>query len=120
MMAVLEPKKKEIIEELLGGYLKVKRSIHEPARFAILELLALENPLDYNTIKETLKLSDGNLHSHLAKLEHEGYVVSAKKFVGNKPRTEYSVTKKGLTEMKAYLTTIISTLKTMESRLLQP
>ena len=119
MMAVLEPKKREVLEDLLGGYLKVKRSIHEPARFAILELLAVENTFDYNTIKETLKLSDGNLHSHLSRLEQEGYIVSEKKFVGNKPRTEYSVTKKGLTEMKTYLTTIISTLKTMEPRLLQ-
>ncbi len=116
MLAVLEPKRREALENILAEYLKVKKTIHEPARFAILELLALGNPLDYNGIKDTLRLSDGNLHSHLSKLEEKGYVTSVKGFVGKKPRTEYSLTRSGLTELKQYLATVISTLKTMESR----
>ena len=40
-------------------------------------------------------LTDGNLSSHMSKLEAAGYVAVEKAFVGKKPRTLLKLTEKG-------------------------
>ncbi|MEM2191762.1 MAG: transcriptional regulator [Candidatus Hadarchaeales archaeon] len=107
----------ESIRSLLAEYLKINRTVHEPPRFAILELLAVCGRTDYTTIKETLGLSDGNLHNHLSKLEREGYIRVRKGFSGRRPKTEYEITEEGLKTLSAYLDQTIQTLKSLEEKL---
>ena len=107
----------ESLQSILSEYLKTNKIVHEPARFAILELLALNGKMDYSSIKEVLGLSDGNLHNHLSKLERKGYIKVRKGFRLRRPRTEYTITEEGLKTLVDYLDKTIKTLETLEAKL---
>ncbi len=57
-------------------------------------LLANEH-YDFNSLKELLDITDGNLASHIKALEKEEYITVNKTFIGRKPNTQYSVSEKG-------------------------
>ncbi len=72
--------------------------IHQPVRLRIMaKLSALErdSEVDFVYLRKLLKLTDGNLGAHLAKLEESGYVRSSKKFVDRTPRTYVRLTPAG-------------------------
>jgi DNA-binding PadR family transcriptional regulator len=50
---------------------------------------------DFVFLKHQTDLTDGNLFSHLGKLEEAGYVNVEKKTKGKKSKTLYSLTKEG-------------------------
>ena len=64
-------------------------------RLGIMSALSVNDGLDFNSLKEYLKVTDGNLASHLKALEKEGFIDIAKTFVGRKPNTKYIVTPLG-------------------------
>lgn len=57
--------------------------------------LIVNESLDFTSMKESLDVTDGNLASHIASLENEGYIKVKKEFVGKKPLTTYSATASG-------------------------
>lgn len=57
--------------------------------------LVVNDMLDFNSLKEYLDLTDGNLASHLKGLEKEEFISVEKSFVGRKPNTKYFITKEG-------------------------
>lgn len=72
--------------------------IHQPARLRLLTALhslEADAEADFVFLRELLKLTDGNLGAHLAKLEEAGYVRVRKLFVEKKPRTLVSLSPKG-------------------------
>jgi len=83
------------------GYSKMKvdldEIIHQPTRTKIvasLYALGEGEEIEFVSLKELLGLSDGNLSSHLAKLEEVGYVRIRKTFEGKRPKTYISLTAK--------------------------
>jgi DNA-binding MarR family transcriptional regulator len=77
--------------------------IHAPARMAIMAVLTSTDAVDYTFLSEELCLTDGNLTSHLKKLEESGYVRCTKGFIGRKPRTSYRITAKGRAAFECYI-----------------
>ena len=78
--------------------MELDRVIHQPARLQIMaSLTALhsETEVDFRSLGTLLKLTDGNLGSHLNKLEAAGYVKVTKTFVKKKPKTYLSATPRG-------------------------
>ena len=72
--------------------------IHQPVRLQIMSALVALDPdeqVDFVYLRQLLKLTDGNLGAHLAKLEEAGYVKIDKAFVARKPRTFIGATGKG-------------------------
>lgn len=57
--------------------------------------LAVNDMLSFNSLKEFLDVSDGNLASHIKALEKEAFIGVKKTFVGKKPNTKYFMTKAG-------------------------
>ena len=57
--------------------------------------LAVNDRLEFNTLKEYLDVTDGNLASHIKALEKEEFIGVEKSFVGKKPNTKYFMTKEG-------------------------
>ncbi len=57
--------------------------------------LVLHQKLEFNTLKELLEITDGNLASHIKGLEKEGFISVEKSFIGKKPNTKYYITKAG-------------------------
>ena len=64
-------------------------------RLGIMSVLAVNDTLDFNSLKEFLNVTDGNLASHLKALEKEAFIDVKKSFVGRKPNTKYFMTKAG-------------------------
>jgi DNA-binding transcriptional ArsR family regulator len=77
--------------------LDLDRLIHEPSRLAILTVLSSASEADFVFLQRTTKLTNGNLSSHLTKLEDAGLVTIRKTFVGKKPHTSVALTKEGRT-----------------------
>lgn len=64
-------------------------------RLGIMAVLSVNDHLDFNTLKELLDITDGNLASHLKALEKNELIEVKKQFVGRKPNTTYSITALG-------------------------
>ena len=64
-------------------------------KLGIMSALAVNDTLDFNSLKEFLDVTDGNLASHLKALEKEEFVAVKKSFLDRKPNTRYFVTKSG-------------------------
>lgn len=64
-------------------------------RLGIMSALSVNETLDFNSLKEYLDLTDGNLASHIKALEKELFIGVEKSFVGKKPNTRYFLTKEG-------------------------
>jgi DNA-binding MarR family transcriptional regulator len=65
--------------------------------------LAVNDFLDFTSLKEFLDVTDGNLATHIKKLEKEGFVEVEKSFIDNKPNTRYSITKSGKAAFEEHL-----------------
>ncbi|HUD53038.1 transcriptional regulator [Parvibaculum sp.] len=74
-------------------------------RLAIVAFLAgaREACVDFTTIRDATKTTDGNASVHLRKLEEAGYVAMEKRFVGRKPQTTYTLTEKGRQALLDYV-----------------
>jgi DNA-binding MarR family transcriptional regulator len=64
-------------------------------RLGIMSALAVNDMLDFNSLKEYLDVTDGNLASHIKALEKENFIEVKKSFIGKKPNTKYYMSKDG-------------------------
>ncbi len=71
-----------------------------------MSVLMVNEWMDFNTLKETLDLTDGNLASHLAALEKNQLIEVKKQFVGRKPKTSYKATALGIQLFKQHLSAL--------------
>ncbi len=76
-------------------------TIHQRVRLGILAVLNELRRADFNYLRRTLRLTDGNLSRHLSVLEDAGYVTVEKTFEGKRPRTWIAATKRGRAAFKA-------------------
>jgi DNA-binding MarR family transcriptional regulator len=82
---------------------KLNKAIHQKARLGVMSILMASEEADFNYLKDKLKLTDGNLSSHLSLLEKEQYIKIKKKFVKKKPKTLCRMTEKGRLAFQEYL-----------------
>ena len=80
-------------------------------RLQIMCLLVANESYDFNSLKELLNVTDGNLASHLKALEKEEYILVNKSFVGRKPNTQYSASAKGREAFKNHLEALENLIK---------
>jgi DNA-binding HxlR family transcriptional regulator len=80
-------------------------------RLGIMSSLMVNDYLDFNTLKELLGVTDGNLASHLKSLEKSEYINYRKEFLGRKPNTNYSATTMGKKAFKKHINAIEQLLK---------
>jgi len=76
-----------------------------------MSVLMVNDRYDFNSLKELLDTTDGNLASHLKALEKEEYMVVHKAFLGRKPNTTYEATEKGKTAFKRHLNALEQLIK---------
>nr|WP_247232175.1 transcriptional regulator [Telluribacter sp. SYSU D00476] len=90
--------------ENVKEYLKdINKDFESRARLGIMSVLMVEESVDFNFLKETLQLTDGNLASHLRALEEAAYLRVEKQFVGRKPNTRYQATPAGKEAFRNHL-----------------
>ena len=72
-------------------------------RLGIMAVLVVQDWVEYNRLKELLKVTDGNLASHLGALEDARYVQVRKRFVGRRPNTSYKASVLGSNAFRSHL-----------------
>jgi DNA-binding MarR family transcriptional regulator len=77
--------------------------LHQPVRSKLMALLISNEELSFKVLKEELKLTDGNLSSHLKKLEEIKYIEIEKFFEGKRPKTVVKVSDSGIEAFKKYI-----------------
>ena len=82
---------------------QLDKAFDSRVRLGIMSILSVNESADFNTMKQLMELTDGNLASHLKALESIEYIQSSKQFIGRKPNTKYSVTKLGKDSFKKHL-----------------
>jgi DNA-binding MarR family transcriptional regulator len=80
-----------VFEEIAG----LDKLVHEPARLAIMTILATSESADFLALQRLTGLTSGNLSVHLSKLIEGELITYDKQFVGKKPKTQIKITKKG-------------------------
>lgn len=83
-------------------------------RLGIMSALMVHDTMTFNDLKATFDATDGNLATHLKKLEENNYVQVEKSFVFKKPQTTYKISKTGkkaFSEHVAALEKMIQQLK---------
>lgn len=86
------------------------RLVHEPARLMILAHLYVADKADFLYLMRQAGLTQGNLSSHISRLEVAGYVSVEKTFQGKMPRTILRLTKQGRRAFESYRQAILQAL----------
>jgi DNA-binding MarR family transcriptional regulator len=97
------------------SFLQLDRVIHEKGRLAIMSMLAASPELSFTEMRDALKMTDGNLTTHIRTLQETGYVSVTKSFQNNRPLTTCALTaagKKAFTNYINLLENIIQQTKT--------
>jgi DNA-binding MarR family transcriptional regulator len=87
----------------LVGLLEEDRDTFVPARLSILVYLFFTQSARFTELQKTLKLTSGNLSSHLRKLEGKELIRISKRFVELKPTTIISITQEGSEKVRGQL-----------------
>lgn len=69
--------------------------IHGRLRLGVMAYLSVASPAIFGELRDKVGATDGNLSTHLKKLEEAGYVTQEKRFVGKKPQTRVFLTENG-------------------------
>ena len=86
----------------LRAQLDLDRLVHEPARLAILTVLASAGAVEFRFLETVTGLTRGNLNSHATKLEAAGYLEVEKAFRGKVPVTSFRITEAGRQALANY------------------
>jgi DNA-binding MarR family transcriptional regulator len=90
----------------------IDRLIHEPARLTLVANLYVVDSADFTYLSRRTGLTDGNISSHMTRLEDAGYVSVTKTFEGKRPRTLYELTttgRKAFDRYRSHITGILDT-----------
>ena len=79
--------------------------LHQDIRAKLMAMLVANEELSFKILKQELSLSDGNLSSHLKKLQEVGYIKTTIETNEKTNKTQKSliVTAKGVREFKDYI-----------------
>lgn len=89
----------------------LNKTFESRVRLGIMSILTVNDSADFNTMKELMDVTDGNLASHLKALETVGYISSIKQFIGRKPNTQYRITDEGRIRFQEHLDALESLIK---------
>jgi len=87
------------------------KAFENRVRLQIMSVLAANESYDFNSLKELLAVTDGNLASHLKALEKEEYITMTKSFLGRKPNTSYRASVAGIAAFKKHLAALENLIK---------
>ena len=76
--------------------------------------LSVASPAIFGELRDKVGATDGNLSTHLRKLEEAGYVEQEKRFVGRKPQTRVHLTPRGRAAWIAWIQRMEAIMKAAE------
>jgi DNA-binding MarR family transcriptional regulator len=84
-------------------FLQLDRVIHERGRLAIMSMLAASPELSFTELRDVLRMTDGNVTTHIRTLQEAGYVSVAKSYKHNRRLTTLSATAAGRAAFAEYV-----------------
>lgn len=84
-------------------FLQIDRVIHEKGRLPIMSLLAAAPELSFTEIRDTLKMTDGNLSVHIKTLQEAGFISVTKSYQKQRPLTTCALTPAGRAAFTNYI-----------------
>ena len=84
-------------------YLQLDRVIHEKGRLAIVSALAAAPGLSFTELRDTLKMTDGNITAHIRTLQKAEYVAVTKSMQGGRSLTTFTLTRQGKSAFQQYI-----------------
>ncbi len=91
--------------------IQINKAFESRVRLGIMSILMVNDSVDFNTIKDMLQVTDGNLASHIAALEKSNFIVINKQFIGKKPQTTYQTTIEGRSAFVDHLNALEKLIK---------
>jgi DNA-binding HxlR family transcriptional regulator len=80
-------------------------------RLGIMSVLMVKDALSFNELKTLFDVTDGNLATHLKKLEEAEYIIINKTFQNKKPLTVYAVSELGKLAFKKHIKALENMIK---------
>jgi DNA-binding MarR family transcriptional regulator len=77
--------------------------VHQPTRLRIFAYLYQHGETSFPTLKDELDVTEGNLASHLQKMEDAEAITVQKQFVDRKPQTTYDLTETGRSKFEDHI-----------------
>lgn len=87
------------------------KAFENKIRLGVMAILAVNDWVDFTELKELLKVTDGNLASHISYLEKVNYIEVRKSFIGKKPNTSFRSSKEGRKAFEKHLKALENLLK---------
>lgn len=84
-------------------FLTLDEVVHQRTRLAVLCVLRWRGELDFNTLRDELALSDGNLARHVTVLRAADLVETTKRTEGRRRRTYITATEQGAAALDAHV-----------------
>ena len=72
-------------------------------RLGVMSILAVNDEVNFNDLKQMLEVTDGNLATHLQTLEESAFIKVHKGFIGRKTNTTYAITRAGEKAFKDHI-----------------
>lgn len=82
------------------------KAFENRVRLQVMAVLMANDSYDFNSLKDLLGVTDGNLASHLKALDKSGYIDVHKAFVGRKTNTRYTASAEGKKAFERHLKTL--------------
>lgn len=90
------------------------KAFESRVRLGIMSALAVNESLDFTSLREYLDVTDGNLATHLKKLEEEEFIGVEKSFIDRKPNTKYYMTQEGKKAFDEHLKVLEKIIKSQK------
>src|SRR5580658_2819217 len=100
--------------------LNLDETVLSRPRLSILAALVSGDAVDFTFLQKNLGISDGNLSTHLRKLEAENYIRSEKVLVNRKPKTWFQITAEGRRALEQLFRQLEEMLTSNSNRRPQP
>jgi DNA-binding MarR family transcriptional regulator len=94
--------------------MEFNKLVHQPTRLRIFSHLYRHGETEFTGLVDELDVTEGNLSSHLQRMEGQQAVVVEKEFVDRKPRTTYRLTEEGRELFEDHVETLESLIDDVE------
>jgi DNA-binding MarR family transcriptional regulator len=88
--------------------------VHQPTRLQIFASLYRHGKTSFPDLIADLDVTEGNLSSHLQRMEDAGAVAVEKEFVDRKPKTTYELTEEGRDLFEDHIGTLEALIEGLE------
>lgn len=90
---------------------QLNKAFDNKIRLGVMSVISVNRSASFNELKELMGVTDGNLASHMKKLEELKYITVHKSFFGRKPNTVYEITDEGKAAFEVHIKALEAILK---------